>query len=168
MSLETNHRLTNSLWDRIRRNERINDDLPRMKAKLNAVTNASAYRPSVAHNPTVVGLLWAHANSKSPDELQRTAGALADALQVEDADVERDDASLAAVLNRPSNPMLARVKWAFALIVTVRAACQLVTAAAHADEYPRFRAQLLQSTSHDLRSSLDVAVAQLRSRVVRR
>ena len=46
--------------------------------------------------------------------------------------------------------------------MTVRGACQLVTAAAHADEYPRFGAQLLQSTSHDLRSFLDGAVKKLR------
>ena len=52
--------------------------------------------------------------------------------------------------------------WAFGLIVTVRAACQLVTAAAHADEYPRFGAQLLQSTSRDLRSFLNGAVKKLR------
>ena len=43
-----------------------------------------------------------------------------------------------------------------------------MTAAAHADEYPRFAAQLLQSTSHDLRSFLDDAVAQLRTPVVGR
>ena len=55
----------------------------------------------------------------------------------------------------------ARVRWAFCLIVTVRGACQLVTAAAHADEYSRFGAQLLQSTSHDLRSFLDEAVMKL-------
>ena len=123
-----------------------------MKAELNAVSNPTDYRPSTAHRPTVVGLLWAHANRKAPDDLQRTAGALAGALQSKTPDVEKEDASLAAVLNRPANPMDARVQWAFALIVSLRAACQLVTAAAHADRYPRFRAQLLQSTSHDLRS----------------
>lgn len=168
-SLQTDHRLTNSLWDRIRRkSERIEDELPRMKARLRAVSNATAYRPSVAHGSTVVGLLWAHANSRAPDDVQRTAKALAEGLQIEDADADADDASLAAVLNRPSNRMDARVQWAFCVIVTVRSACQLVTAAAHADEYPRFRAQLLQSTSHDLRSFLDNAVAKLRPREVGR
>jgi K+-sensing histidine kinase KdpD len=46
------------------------------------------------------------------------------------------------------------------LILTVRSACQLVTAAAHADD-PQFGAQLLQSTSHDLRSFLDRTIAKL-------
>lgn len=164
VSLEADHRLTNSLWSRIgKKNERLDDELPRMKARLNAISNPTAYRPSTAHGrPTAVGLLWVHANSRAPDEMQRTARALADGLRIEDVDVDRDEASLAAVLNRPSNPMEPRVQWAFSLIVAVRGACQLVTAAAHADEYPRFGAQLLQSTSHDLRSFLDEAVAKLR------
>ena len=162
-SLGIDHRLTNSLWDRIRRtNEKIDDELPRMKAKLNAVSNATTYRPSAAHSPTVVGLLWAHANGKAPDDVQRTAKALAAGLHMDD--VEEGSASLAAVLNRPTNRMPdRRIQWAFCLIVAVRGACQLVTAAAHADEYPQFGAQLLQSTSHDLRSFLDDAVRKLRT-----
>ena len=163
-SLKTDHRLTNALWDHVGgKGERIDDALRHMKAHLDNVTNQTAYRPSVAHGrSTMVALLWAHANSKAPDAVRKTARALADGLRIEDDDVDRNDASLVAVLNRPSSPMDARVQWAFGLIVTVRAACQLVTAAAHADEYPRFGAQLLQSTSRDLRSFLDGAAAKLR------
>ena len=142
-----------------------------MKTHLKAVSNPTTYRPSTAHGrSTLVDLLWAHANSKAPDAVQGTAKALAGGLQIEDVDVDRDDASLMTVLNRPSNwnQMDARVQWAFCLMVTVRGACQLVTAAAHADEYPRFGAQLLQSTSHDLRSFLDDAVAKLRTPEVAR
>ena len=136
-----------------------------MKTHLDKVSNPTAYRPSTAHGtPTVVSMLWAHANSKAPDAVRKTARALADGLRIEDDDA-RDDASLMAVLNRPSDwkKMDARVQWAFCLIVTVRGACQLVTAAAHADEYPAFGAQLLQSTSLDLRSFLDDAAVKLRS-----
>ena len=163
-SRKIDHRRTNSLWDHIgRKDEKIGDALGRMKADLHKVSNPTAYRPSVAHGrSTMVGLLWAHANSKAPDAVQKTARALADGLRIEDDDIDRDDASLVAVLNRPSSRMDARVQWVFCLIVTVRGACQLVTAAAHADEYPLFGAQLLQSTSLDLRSFLDDAVAKLR------
>ena len=163
-SLKTDHRLTNALWDHVGgKGERIDDALRHMKAHLDNVTNPTAYRPSVAHGrSTMVGLLWAHANSQAPDAVRKTARALADGLRIEDNDVDRNDASLVAVLNRPSSRMDARVQWAFGLIVTVRGACQLVTAAAHADEYPRFGAQLLQSTSRDLRSFLDGAVKKLR------
>ena len=166
-SRKIDHRLTNSLWDHVgRKDEKIGDALGRMKADLAKVSNPTDYRPSVAHGrSTMVGLLWAHANSKAPDTVQKTAKALAYGLRIEDDDVDRNDASLVAVLNRPPDwkKMDARVQWAFCLIVTVRGACQLVTAAAHAAEYPLFGAQLLQSTSHDLRSFLDDAVAKLRS-----
>ena len=105
MSLKTDRRLTNSLWDRIRRGaERIDDELPRMKAKLNAVNNATAYRPSAAHSPTVVSLLWAHANSKAPDDLQRTARALADALQVEGVGGEGDERIAVSRAEPPVQP----------------------------------------------------------------
>ena len=164
-SRKIDHRCTNALWDHIgKKDKKIDDALLRMKTHLDKVSNPTAYRPSAAHGtPTMVSLLWAHANSKAPDAVQKTAKALADGLRIEDDDIDRDDASLVAVLNRPSDwkKMDARVQWAFYLIVTVRGACQLVTVAAHADEYPAFGAQLLQSTSHDLRSFLDDAVAKL-------
>ena len=162
-SLETDRRIADALWNRIRReDESIDDALERMKTHLHKVSNPAAYRPSRAlGRSTMVSLLWAHRTA--PDAVRETARALADGLRIEDDDVDRDDASLMAVLNRPSSPMDARVRWAFGLIVTVRGACQLVTAAAHADEYPPFGAQLLQSTSLDLRSFLDGAAAKLRA-----
>ena len=167
VSLEIDHRCTNSLWDRIcpKGDEKIGDELKSAKTRLHEEgSNPTDYRPSTAHGKlTVVSRLWAHANSNAPDEVQKTAKALADGLRIQDSDVDRDDASLAAVLNRPSNRMDPRVQWAFCLIVTVRGACQLVTAAAHAGEYPRFGAQLLQATSYDLRSFLDDAAAKLRT-----
>ena len=161
-SRAADHRLTNSLWDQIGpRSSGIEDTLGEAQGRLDAVI-PTAYRPSTRHGkPTVVGLLWGHANGTPPDTVSKTAKALVEALRIEAAEVGRD-ASLAAVLNRPSNPLDERVQWAFSLIVTVRCACQLVTAAAHADEYPRFGAELLQATSHDLRSFLDDAVARLR------
>lgn len=161
-SRAADHRLANSLWDQIGpKNSGIEDTLREAQGRLDAVT-PTAYRPSTRHGkPTVVGLLWRHANGTPPDAVSRTAKALVEALRIKDTEIGRD-ASLAAVLNRPSSPLVGRVQWAFSLIVTVRCACQLVTAAAHADEYPRFGAELLQATSHDLRSFLDDAVARLR------
>lgn len=161
-SRAADHRLTNSLWNRIGpKSSGIEDTLRGAQRRLEAVIPTD-YRPSTRHGkPTVVGLLWGHANGTPPDAVSKAATALVEALRIKDAEVGRD-ASLAAVLNRPSNPLVGRVQWAFSLIVTVRCACQLVTAAAHADEYPRFGAELLQATSHDLRSFLDDAVARLR------
>ena len=61
-----------------------------------------------------------------------------------------------AVLGRPTNPTRdAGTRWAFDIIVTVRAACQLVTAAAHADAYSRYPVRLVGSLSRELQRSLD-------------
>ena len=115
VSLRSDHGATNSLWQRLGRKEKIKDALPRMQANLHSVSNATDYRPSVAHHLTVAGLLWGYASSNAPDNLPRTARALADALQVEDAHVEGAESPLVAVLNRPSNPIPGtRVAWAFA------------------------------------------------------
>ena len=138
----------------------IDDELERTGLTLETVRNPTGYRPSVSKNPTVVGRLWAHANKTAPDGLMKMAKALAKALEVGDIG---DDDSLVAVLNRPSNRIDdAGVRWSLSLIVTLRIACQLATAAAHADDYPRFSAVLLRSTSQNLRRFLDSAAANLR------
>ncbi len=167
-SRERDRRRTQSLWDSILSRgttgggiseEFISEELERIAGTLEAVRNPTGYRPSASKNPTVIGKLWAHANKTAPDGLLSTAKALAKALDVRDTG---DDESLVAVLNRPSNPIDgAGVRWAFGLIVTLRIACQLTTAAAHADDYPRFSAVLLRSTSENLRRFLDSAAAKL-------
>ena len=138
----------------------IDDELKRIELTLETIRNPTGYRPSASKNPTVVGRLWAHANKTAPDGLLKVAKALAKALDVGDID---DDDSLVAVLNRPSNRIYdGGVRWSLGLIVTLRVACQLATAAAHADDYPRFSAVLLRSTSENLRRFLDRAAAKLR------
>ena len=138
----------------------IDEELDRIGKTLGAIRNPTGYRPSASKNPTVVGRLWAHANRTAPDGLPKAAKALAAALGAGDVP---DDSSLAAVLNRPPNRIDdAGVRWCLALIVTLRIACQLATAAAHADDYPRFSAVLLRATSRNLRQFLDRAVEHLR------
>ena len=137
----------------------IDDELERIALTLETIQNPTSYRPSASKSPTVVGRLWSHANKTAPDGLLRMAKALAKALDV--GDIGTDD-SLVAVLNRPANRIDdAGVRWSLGLIVTLRSACQLATAAAHADDYPRFSAVLLRSTSENLRRFLDRAAAKL-------
>ncbi len=138
----------------------IDDELERIAVTLETIQNPTGYRPSASKNPTVVGRLWSHANKTAPDGLLRMAKALAKALDA--GDIGTND-SLVAVLNRPANRIDdAGVRWSLGLIVTLRSACQLATAAAHADDYPRFSAVLLRSTSENLRRFLDSATAKLR------
>ena len=142
----------------------IEDEFKRIELTLETIKNPTGYRPSASKNPTVVGRLWAHANKTAPDGLLKMAKALANALDVGDIG---DNESLVAVLNRPSNRIDdAGVRWSLGLIVTLRIACQLATAAAHADDYPRFSAVLLRSMSENLRRFLDSAAAKLQRKPV--
>lgn len=162
-SRRSDHNLTASLWDLALSSGTkggFDEEMRRIRNTLRAIRNPTGYRPSTSKNPTIVGRLWAHANKTAPDSLPKTAKALTTALNMTEVG---DDASLVAVLNRPTNPINeARVRWSFALIMTLRSACQLVTAAAHEDIYPPFPFVLLRSTSLDLRRFLDTAVAKLR------
>ncbi len=164
-SRQLDGRRIQSLWDSVLSGSKtgggIDEELDRIARTLEAIKNPTSYRPSSSKNPTVVGRLWAHANRTTPDRLPRTAKALAEALG---AECIGDDVSLVAVLNRPSNPIDdACVRWSFGLIVTLRIACQLITAAAHADDYPQFPVVLLRSMSENLRRFLDNAAVKLRA-----
>ena len=162
-SRRSDHRRTRSFWDLVlsghTEGRGIEEEFERIGKTLEAIRNPTGYRPSASKNPTVVGRLWAEANRTAPDGLTKIARALAQAL--DEADLG-DDESLVAVLNRPSNRIDdAGVRWSLGLIVTLRIACQLATAAAHADDYPQFSAVLLRSMSENLRRFLDKAAAKL-------
>lgn len=160
------HNRVQSLWSHIsRKNDgKIMAELNTAKNQLHKIQNPTGYRPS-AMSPTIVGRLWYKVNCTTPDNLVKTAKALAEALDLEDGG-GYDDIPLISVLNRPSNPIQSSYeRWSFCLIVALRGACQLVTAAAHADEYPKFPVPLLRSTSLDFRRFLDTAVGALRRSV---
>ena len=162
-SLNTDHNRVQSFWSHVCRenDDKIAAELSKIRNGLQEIKNPTGYRPSTK-NPTIVSRLWYTVNRTKPDGLAKTAKALAEALNVEN-DADHDDAPLLAVLNRPTNPVRSsRQWWSFCLIVALRSACQLVTAAAHADEYPRFPVVLLRSTSLDLQQFLDAAVGTLR------
>lgn len=162
-SRQRDHRKTQALlelvFDDAVKPGALDEELDRIGRTLNEVRNPTSYRPSVSHDPTVVGRLWAHSSQTAPDKLPKAAKALARALGEGSLG---DRPSLAAVLQRPPPRVLdASDQWCFELIVTLRTACQLATAAAHADDYPSFPAILLRATSNDLCRFLDNAVAKL-------
>lgn len=165
-SRQADHRRVQALWDNIRRpsDDRVSGVLGSIREALQGVANPSHFRPSTTRNPTIVGRLWHVANATSPDLLPRKAKALADALCAEDFDLDHSATSLLGVLNRPTNLISdIRELWSFQLIITLRSACQLVTAAAHADEYPMFPDVLLRTTSLNIRRFLDDAIQILRA-----
>ena len=160
------HRLVRGLLDRIHpdREESVSldDFLSRAQAALDKIWNPLDYRPS-ARSVTVVGRLWSLTARTHPDGLAKVAVNLAKALQIGDRGIEGHEESIVAVLGRPTNPIGEPGKrWALDVIVTVRAACQFVTAAAHADAYARYPVRLVGSLSRELQRSLDGFVEVLR------
>ena len=156
------HRLVRGLLDRIQQGGGkpvpFHDFASKAQATLNDVRNPREYRPS-ARSGTVVGSLWSVTARTHPDGLGKVARSLALAVQVGAQDLEGHEESIAAVLGRPTNPIRdTELRWAFDMIVTLRAACQLVTAAAHADEYSRYPVRLVGSLSRELGRSLDAFI----------
>jgi hypothetical protein len=165
-SLERDHQLVNSLHDALRLTT---DDkapfaelLDNADAALDRVTSPRDYRPSTVRNLTLVGRLWRLANTKPADRLGNVAKRVVNALDLSAAEVSVQHESIVTVLGRPSSPIEDPVRrWGFNLIVTIRAACQLITAAAHADEYAEYPLPLVRSISRDVRVSLDESVRTL-------
>ena len=158
------HRRVQPFWDHIRRKEDGNgfrDELHYIQGVLDGVLNPSAYRPST-RGRTIVSRIWYFVNTNPPDGLLKCSRALSTALGVELTEGSRRE-TLISALSRPSNPINSPDdRWVFALFVTIRSACQMITAAAHADEYPRFSFSLLRSTSIDIKEFLDGAIVVLR------
>lgn len=145
----------------------LDQDLARIEAALNqARASKERFRPSTrpGRDHSIVAKLWRVVNQTAPEGLVKYSSALAQALEPRHAagDGQPVAASLVSVLSRTSNPIEDDAdRWCFNLMVTVRSACQLLAAAAHAEEYPRFPVVLLKSVSQDLRRFLDNAVATL-------
>lgn len=162
------HRLVNSLHDALKRKTDgsipFTDLLSQAEETLGRVRNPRDFRPT-RQDPTIVGRLWNLANTKTPDSLPQRARSVAQAL---DFSVEAEGGfheSLVTVLGRPSFRMEDPLqRWSFNLIVTTGAACQLLTAAHHADDYAEYPLPLVRSLSFDIRKSLDQAVSVLGSR----
>lgn len=147
------------LWERTGGSPTFKQIVDDVEQKLASIKNPRDYRPSTGKNATLVGRLWREANNRSADGLVKLAKSLARTLQPQAADVTDYPETLLTVLARPTNRFPSTdVRWAYNVIVAVQGACQLVTAAAHADDYGRYSAWLLRSLSLDLRRSLDHAV----------
>ena len=162
---DRDRRLQMAVLDRIRAKREITftiDDLvAAAQAELQAVRNPRDYRPR-STGPTMISRLWRATVERPSSELRKLAKSLAQALQVGPTDIDGHAESVVAVLGRPTNPIgEPEVRWAFDVVLTVGAACQLATAAAHADEYARYPVRLVGSLSRDLQGALDSFVRVL-------
>ncbi len=162
--LNADHRYSQALWDSLRREsgQSALAAIDEARATLNTIKNSANFRPSTKRNKTIIERLWFMANATPPDKMAKRAKALANAICVDKILLNNHRQSLLAVLNRPSNQIddLGTL-WCFQLLVSIRSACQFVTAAAHADEYPSFPDTLLRAVSLDIRRFLNDANALL-------
>lgn len=162
-TLEARRRDVNSFLDQVRDTREdslsFHELLAGCETTLASVQNPRDFRPSTAKNPTLVGHLWRIANTKPADGLVKVAESLARATRLESLSAGDHREALLAVLARPSRTFPSpEVRWVYNVIRSIQSACQLVTAAKHADEYGRYPAWLLRSLSLHLRESLDEAV----------
>ena len=122
---------------------------------LQSVRNPRDYRPR-STGPTVISRLWRATIERPSAALCKLAESLAKALQVAPESIGGHAESLVAVLGRPTSPIRdPAVRWAFDIVLSVGAACQLATAAAHADAYAPYPVRLVGSLSRDLQRALD-------------
>ena len=162
VQMSSNRRNIQSLDDRVF-DGGLADCLATSERKLKELSgNVSRYRPSTrpGKNDSIVARLWGHIDSCSPADLPNVARSLAKALGVEEGTF--GDLPLVGVLNRPTNPVADKgIESCMFLLVAIRSACQMLTAGAHADEYPRFPVLALRALSLDIRKYLDRVVSIL-------
>ena len=159
----SNHNWTSSFWSKVRADdESMHDMISRAENYYANVSNPSGFRPSIRHGGSLVARIWGMTQSASPDELAKCAKSVASALLGEFNFSGNRGEPLVAVLSRPSAPINnAKQRWAASFLVTVRSACQLVTAAAHSDDYSAYPVALLRAVSMDIRCALRDVCAEL-------
>jgi hypothetical protein len=129
-----------------------------------SVSEASSFRPSIREGRSLVARLWGLVQATNPERLARVSSGFSDALGLpENVDLSWHE-SISAVLTRPTTrDVSAGQRLSRNVLVSVANSCQLLTAAAHADDYERYPAALLRSMSMDLRRSLGDASYVLKS-----
>jgi hypothetical protein len=162
--LAIDHRRLSSFMDAIKRSDeafRPSDFLEGCAAHLARIAKPSGYRPSVREGQSLLARVVAMMSRSSPDELGARAKALMSAIGAEEL---RPFESLPVVLYRSVNQERAPgVRFARGMLATLFAGSQILTAAAHASDYPEYPLSLLEQFSLNIRTGLDWIVDQLES-----
>ncbi|MFJ3790389.1 hypothetical protein [Kitasatospora sp. NPDC090091] len=151
-----NKAATDSFWSLTRRDGdgSFADFIDGVRRSRHEVRNPSSYRPSVREGSSLVARIWGKTQATHPDGLGKPGKALALALALPESVDASWHRSLVTVLFRPSGALPAQQAFAINVLVTITAACQMITAAAHADAYPSYPVPLIRSMSFDLRQAL--------------
>ncbi len=147
----------NDVRDSSRGGETISAFLDGATAYLATVHNASGYRPNVKEGITVVARVVRLVGSHAPDYLAKSGERFLDALVLGEATEATIRLSLHGALNRTSQPVSnGRRIIGSNLLLTIYAAHQFTTAAAHSDAYTPQLLSVMSATSFDLAETLSV------------
>lgn len=160
------HRKTSAFLHLVRREqaETLDDILQAASQHLAGVTTPAGFRPSLRDGRALVARLWSVVQARQPEQLAQPSQAMASALDLPQTfDLEWYE-SLSSVLRRPSGgePNVA-LRFCRNLLMSITTSCQLITAAAHEDDYGHYSVALIRSTSYDLRRSLADSEAVIRA-----
>jgi len=136
------------------------DFLDQWRIGLTKVTDARSYRPSLRSKWSMVAAMWATFMDNAPAKLLGLSKHYCEFLGIDDlawiTNPPGPESALLPILFRGANDRPEdRVAIAGrGLIVSVGLACQLATAAAHADQYGKVNATALAAVSRELRAVL--------------
>lgn len=130
--------------------------LSKAKHEADQVRAVQSYRPSAKTGSSIVCRLWHFHQNRASKEVLAAATALAAALDLPpDEPTEAWWAGLPTVLARwPGKTQPRAERFCRHVIVTIAAAFQYITSAAHSDSYPQYPINLLGSVIDDLYRAL--------------
>lgn len=120
------------------------------------VRTVESYRPDVKKGESVVSRLWELRQERSPRSLAAAGPALGDALGLpeEPPQDDRSDGLISVLARLPGPRGSTTERFCRNAMLTISAACQYITCAAHAGEYQPFPVNLLASVVDDVYHSL--------------
>lgn len=114
------------------------------------VSNPAVFRPSVRVGTSLASQIWRIVQTKGTEQIGRPAAGLAGALGISSSNLPMWSAGFPGLLFRSTYPVDGPKAFGRDIILTTGLSCQLSTAAAHADQYPRYPVPLLASFSQSL------------------
>lgn len=125
---------------------------------IETITDPESYRPSLMFGWSMISAMWDTFLTASPAQLFSKSEAFAEFLEIDASwlSAQPDPNALLPILFRGPEDHLKSPELITArgLVLTVGLACQFITAAAHADQYGRVSAPMLNALSRELRSVL--------------
>lgn len=156
------------LWDQILRQrsklDKRSEFLEYWARGVDSVTDSSSYRPSLTFGWSMISAMWDTFLTASPSQLLAKSQAFCEYLSIQPdwLPTRPDPVPVLPIMFRGPEDHLRNASEVAArgVILTVGLSCQLITAAAHADQYGRVGASVLSALSQDLRRTLAAAERQ--------